>query len=61
MAVLTGDAIQALDLRIDGFVLLKLVILLQPARVFEQHIGFGGGCRDLLVRTGKGHIGLGFS
>ncbi|MNG06737.1 hypothetical protein D3C84_899980 [compost metagenome] len=54
MAVLTGDAVQALDLCINSLVLLELVVFLQPACVMEQHIGFGGGRRNCFVLAGEG-------
>ncbi|MNQ76551.1 hypothetical protein D3C85_913940 [compost metagenome] len=58
VTVLTGDAVQALDLCINSLVLFELIVLLQPARVLEQHIGLGGGRRDLLVDTGESQLGL---
>ncbi|MNF96316.1 hypothetical protein D3C84_791030 [compost metagenome] len=58
MAVLTGDAVQALDLYIDSLVLLELVVLLQPARVFEQHIGLCRQRRNCLVLAGDGEINV---
>ena len=58
MAILGGYAIKPLDLCIHRLVLLELVVLLQPASILEQLIGFGGRRRDLFMYTGKGQLGF---
>lgn len=56
MTVFGGNAVEPFDLNIDSFIFLELIVLLQPARVLEQHIRLGGGRRELLMHTTKRQI-----
>ncbi|MCY1453534.1 hypothetical protein D9M71_705310 [compost metagenome] len=58
MAVFGGDAVQPFDFDINAFVLLELIVVLQPARVLEQRIGLGTRGGNFLVGAGESQFGF---
>ncbi|MNP25378.1 hypothetical protein D3C76_1181830 [compost metagenome] len=58
MAILAGDAVQPLDLGINAFVLLELVVLLQPTRMLEKSVSLRSRRRNLFVSTSEGQLNV---